>query len=172
MTLPFFQDYASYTIWANEEVCGWLEQISDEQWTRPVVSSFGTLEATVLHIAGAEKIWHDRLAGIKPASWLPAYFKGSRQEAVETWRAHSKTLLVLISQLEPSVLTSNLAFKRLSGEPDEMPYYQILTHVFNHSTYHRGQIILLLRQLGFDQVNSTDITAFLRKKKKLEVPNS
>ena len=59
-------------------------------------------------------------------------------------------------------LQVNLDFKRLNGDAYSMPYYQMLAHVFNHSTYHRGQIVTMLRQVGFTDVGSTDMLGFFR----------
>ena len=62
-----------------------------------------------------------------------------------------------------SSLEKNLDFKRLNGDAYSMPYYELIAHVFNHSTYHRGQLVTMLRQVGFDKVESTDMLAYFRK---------
>jgi uncharacterized damage-inducible protein DinB len=42
--------------------------------------------------------------------------------------------------------------------------YHVLHHIFNHSTYHRGQLVTMLRQLGSKDIPATDFIAFVKKK--------
>jgi uncharacterized damage-inducible protein DinB len=59
-------------------------------------------------------------------------------------------------------LTKNLDFKRLNGTAYSMPFYQLFAHVVNHATYHRGQLVTMLRQSGFVNVGSTDLLGYYR----------
>jgi uncharacterized damage-inducible protein DinB len=60
MTKKYFQELAEYNLWANNIVCNWLEQISDEQWKQEVVSSFNSIQQTVLHLISTERVWVER----------------------------------------------------------------------------------------------------------------
>ena len=60
MTKQYFKELAEYNLWANTTVCGWLEQISDEQWNQEIISSFNSMQETVLHIISAENAWLQR----------------------------------------------------------------------------------------------------------------
>jgi uncharacterized damage-inducible protein DinB len=51
----------------------------------------------------------------------------------------------------------------MAGQPFAQPLWQMLQHVANHSTYHRGQIATMLRQLG-TKATSTDLIAFYRER--------
>jgi len=163
MTKNYFIQLTDYNIWANNMVHSWFDKITDEQWTRPLVSSFNSIGETALHIAGAETIWLERLNNIAEPVWLPAVFKGSKKEILEVWDKASQNLKSFVENFDESKLQTNLSFKRINGETYEMPHYEIFSHVFNHSTYHRGQIITLLRQVGFTDVGSTDMLRFFRK---------
>ena len=163
MTMDYFMQLADYNIWANNIVHSWFEKITNEQWEQPVVSSFGSIGATVLHIAGAEKIWLDRLNHAEAPVWLPAVFKGSKKDIQDLWKKASQDLRSFIENFDETKLQVNLNFKRLNGEVYEMPHYQVIAHLFNHSTFHRGQIVTMLRQTGFTEVSSTDMLGFYRK---------
>lgn len=164
MTLQYFQELANYNIWANDINIDWLESITEEQWNQPVVSSFGSIGATVLHIAGAERIWHDRVIKAESPVWLPNVFKGNKHETLELWKMNSLNLKVFLEKFDADQMNTPLTFKRINGESYEMLHYHVFAHVFNHSTYHRGQILLMLRQVGYEQVSSTDMLGFFRKK--------
>jgi len=171
MTRDYFIQLADYNIWANDIVHSWFDKITDEQWTQPVVSSFNCIAETALHVAGAETIWLDRLKKIESPVPLASVFKGSKKDLIEAWNESSKGLKSFIVNFDERKLQDLLGFKRLNGVFYELPYYQILTHVFNHSTYHRGQIVTMLRQVGFTNIASTDAMLFFGIKK-LEYGNT
>ena len=163
MTKNYFIQLADYNIWANNIVNSWFEKITDEQWEQPIVSSFGSIGETAMHIARAETIWLERLKNVSSPVWPPADFKGSKKEILDVWETASQNLKSFIENFDETKMQTNLIFKRINGEAIEQPHYQIFSHVFNHSTYHRGQIVTLLRQVGFTDVSSTDMSGFFRK---------
>ena len=52
----------------------------------------------------------------------------------------------------------------LKREMFKQPVWQMILHVFNHGTYHRGQLINMLRQLGVEKISQTDFIVWSRKK--------
>src|ERR1700756_3151756 len=166
MTKQYFIDLAEYNVWANNIVCGWLEQISDEQWSRQVTSSFNSIQETVLHIISAETAWLDRMTKAE-VRWLQKSFTGSKADHIELWNKTSNNLLDHVVAFDENKIAQNLDFKRLNGDAYSMPFYQVLAHTFNHSTFHRGQLVTMLRQVGFTNVSSTDLMGFYRIKNDL-----
>jgi uncharacterized damage-inducible protein DinB len=163
MTKQYFLELADYNVWANNIVNSWLDNINDEQWSKYVESSFNSIGETVLHVAGAETIWLDRLNKVASPVWLPSVFKGTKDETIELWKKSSAGLKKNVESFDESVMIEKLAFKRINSDKYEMPHYQVFAHVFNHSTYHRGQLVTMLRQVGFTNVGSTDMLGFYRK---------
>ena len=165
MTKEYFTELAEFNSWANDIVHGWLNQISDEQWSQTVVSSFPSIAETILHLASAERAWYDRFNnGGEPVEWLASVFKGTRTELMGLWKQASLNLKDYISSFEENKLKEELTFRRINGEENTMPYYQMFAHVINHSTFHRGQLVTMLRQAGFTGVSSTDMLGFFRRK--------
>ena len=163
MDKSYFLEVAEYNIWANNIVMSWLKDISSDQWSQPVVSSFGNLEATTLHIAAAESIWLDRLRKYDSPVWLPHVMNPGKEETLELWTKASKELRDFIQDFDENDLNEQLYFKRINGESSSMSNLHIFAHVFNHSTYHRGQLLTLLRQVGYEKVTGTDMLLFFRK---------
>ena len=163
MTKKYFQELAEYNVWANNIVCSWLDQINDEQWNKEIISSFNSIQETVLHIISAEKAWLERFEH-KPVEWLQFTYKGSKEEHIILWKKISANLKDFIDGFDESKLEEILDFKRLNGDAYSMPHYQLIAHVINHSTYHRGQLVTMLRQVGFMNVGSTDFLGVYRKK--------
>lgn len=162
MTQQYFKELAAYNLWANTTVCGWLEQISDEQWNQEIISSFNTIQETVLHIISAENAWLQRFKK-EPFDWLQSTFKGTKEEHIQLWKKNSEGFKEFVDAFDENDLNTNLDFKRLNGDAYSMPYYQLFAHVVNHATYHRGQLVTMLRQVGFTNITYTDLLGVYRK---------
>ena len=163
MTPQYFSDIAKYNQWANTKVIGWMDQLTDEQWNQSLVSSFPSIAETVLHIVAAEQVWCDRLEKKENPIWLPDTFIGDRNSILRLWENSSQILIDFIVKIHEDHLQSPIHYKRINGEAFTQPVYEILSHVFNHSTYHRGQLVTMLRQVGFIDVSSMDLLLYYRK---------
>jgi uncharacterized damage-inducible protein DinB len=162
MTKQYFIELAEYNAWANDIVCSWLEQITDEQWNKEIVSSFNSIRETVLHVISAEQAWIKRFKK-EPVVWLQSTYKGTKDEHIKIWKDSSAEFKVCVSALDENDLYKNLDFKRLNGDAYSMPYYQLFAHVVNHATYHRGQLVTMLRQAGFTNISATDLLGVYRR---------
>lgn len=167
MSKNYFIELSGYHIWANDRVCNWLDEISEEQWNQPLVSSFNSIYETILHITGAEKIWVERLQKHSNPEILTQTFKGSKEDLIKTWKEISLSFKNLIESMPEDQFQQKLLFKNTKGIEYNQPYYQLLAHMINHTTYHRGQVVTMLRQVGFTDVNSTDMTTYFRIKNEL-----
>jgi uncharacterized damage-inducible protein DinB len=167
MTKNYFIQLADYNTWANDIVHSWLDKITDEQWEQVIVSSFPDLSATALHTAAAETIWLDRLNKEAEPRWLTNTIKGGKKEVQDAWKQSSAGLRSFIENFDETKMQDSVSFKRPDGNTYELQHYQVFAHVFNHSTYHRGQIVTMLRQAGFTDVRSIDMSTYFWSKKNL-----
>ena len=163
MTKQYFKELAEYNLWANTIMCGWLGQINDEQWNQEIISSFNSIQETVLHIISAENAWLQRFRK-EPFEWLQSTYKGNKEEHIQLWKKTSEGFKEFIDAFDENDLNTKLDFKRLNGDAYSMPYYQLFAHVVNHATYHRGQLVTMLRQAGFKNISATDLLGVYRKK--------
>lgn len=165
MTKNYFIQFADYNVWANSIVHSWFEKLSDEQWEQPIISSFPSLSATALHTAGAETIWLDRLNKVAEPRWLPNIIRGGKKDIQNAWKASSSGLKSFIESFDEAKMQDSVSFKRPDGNTYQLLHYQVFAHVLNHSTYHRGQIVTMLRQAGFTGVHSIDQSTYFWNKK-------
>ncbi len=159
MIKKYLIELADYNSWANDIVCNWLSQIDNTQWEKPIESSFSSIAKTCLHIASAEHAWYLRIER-KPFEWIANSFNGEKEDLLKLWNEISTNLNQVAKSFDETNLTQILHFTRLNGEKKSQPFYQIFAHVFNHSTYHRGQLVTMLRQVGFTKVSTTDLLSF------------
>lgn len=156
--------YAAYNVWANHRLIFALEKLDEEVLFRKIPSSFDSLYKTVLHIWDAESIWfqrmrlHDKI--IRPS----ASFEPSMGDACNGWRHQSMQWEAYLrdDNFTEEVLESPLLYKNFKGEEFSQPVKEVLLHLFNHGTYHRGQLITMLHQVGVSPVPNTDFIAFAR----------
>lgn len=151
----------TYTRWANERFIEAIRGLSQEQYVRPIESSFPTIRDTLGHIVFAEWLWLRRWNGESP-SVAPAW---TVEPALETLALQARTVAdersAFLETVGEQTLAAPLAYRTMAGDPFVHPLGELLTHVANHSTYHRGQLTTMLRQAGASPP-STDYSVWLR----------
>lgn len=162
--MHLLKDYSSFNLWANAKMVNWLQTKPLELMEREVPSSFPTLHLTLLHIWGAEEIWLERLRGIPPTTFLFQTFQGTTADVFEGVLAMSQRFADYVHALSDADLQEPVAFRLLNGNEDTRPRYEMIHHCLNHSTYHRGQIVTIARNLGLTDPPQTDFMQYLRQK--------
>jgi uncharacterized damage-inducible protein DinB len=160
MNKAYFTELAAFNTWADAKAISWPTQISGEQWNRSNKSSFGSVRQTAIHIASAEKIWTDFWTKKSVPKYLSQTFTGSKEELISIWQKASEEMDSLISNHPETDLNQLVSFIYPDGRTGQMSYYQTFAHSINHSTYHRGQLVTLLRQAGFEHFSSLDLATF------------
>jgi len=166
MNKKYFIELADYNIWANTIAIEWLKQISDEQWNQVITSSFSSVKLTAIHIASAEKIWIDFWKQVPDPVYLSAGFKGSKNDLIRIWGKALADLKNFIEKYGEENYLQQITFKYPRGGEGSMEFWQTFSHLINHSTYHRGQLVTLLRQAGFAKLSSIDLATYYRVQKK------
>ncbi len=157
--------YAAYNVWANKLMIDAMQKLDATALDQEIVSSFPSLRATVLHCWSAEYVWLQRLQLAEKPVWVQNEFMGTFEEANSEWQKVSAALLQFVEkQYDDKALQHVLQFYDLKKESHKMPVYQVLQHVFNHCSYHRGQLVTMLRQVEVKEIPRTDFIVFARKK--------
>jgi len=142
----YFLKLYQYNAWATNRVLSALtrQQVQNEK----ILSIMG-------HIVAAQYLWLHRIKGLPPADvklWgeykLPQLVKMA-EDAGRLW-------LEFIEGTEN--FNQELTYRNYTGDPYINNVEMIMIHLVNHSTYHRGQIALLLRQENFEPINTDFIT--------------
>ena len=137
-----------YNSWANEKALDAVSRVAQADFTRDLKSSHGSIRDTLTHAAWSEWIWLQRWKGVSPTIvFSPADFP-----TVESLRERFQTVAAersaFVGNLTAERLLQVVEYTNVKGEIWRYPLWQQLYHVVNHSTYHRGQVATMLRQLG------------------------
>jgi uncharacterized damage-inducible protein DinB len=155
---------ARYNAWANGMFLSTLHSLDDETLDKEIISSFSSIRKTVYHMWGAEDVWLQRLQHVEKPVWKVLSFQGSFAEVCLMWAEASQGLISYISELpNDAALRSTIPVINMKGERFDDIIADVLLHVFNHATYHRGQIVTMLRQVGITTIPQTDLIAYMRQ---------
>jgi uncharacterized damage-inducible protein DinB len=161
MTAAEARELFTYDRWANAAVLQAAAKLPHEAFTRDMKSSFPSIQKTLVHVLGAEWIWLRRLTGSSPAALPPEWQLDTVGAIAARWRTIETDVLSYMEGLDDARMSDVVSYTNLRGDAFSSEVRQILRHLINHSTYHRGQVVTMLRQLGAAPPN-TDLIAFHR----------
>lgn len=171
MTKEDIQLLFEYDRWANKRVLNAAGGLSPEQFTRDLGGAFASVRDTLMHIVGGQWIWLAywrnppgsaqalaELRARRDALFHPQALPGLAAVQLK-WTEVEADLNEFLSRLPDEAFQQMIPFRatqvRLGG---------LMQHVANHSTYHRGQVALMMRQLGAEPL-ATDFHQFLAERK-------
>ncbi len=144
-----FQTFAAYNRWANQRLYAIVARVSDHDYRRDLGAFFDSLHGTLNHILVGDRAWLRRLTGEGPS---PASLDEILYDDFSALRAardgEDKRIVAYVDGLDDTAFARTVAYASMDGERHQQPVGQILSHVFNHQTHHRGQAHGLLTQLG------------------------
>lgn len=155
---------SAYNAWANAQLLQALRALPEDTLRAELRSSFPSLYATVLHMLDAESIWWQRLKLQENIQRPSDSFRGEFSELVRLIEAQDREWQEWIAAARETMLEHEFKYHNTKREPFKQPVFQMLLHLFNHNTYHRGQLVTLMRQLGLEKIPATDFIVWSRKR--------
>jgi uncharacterized damage-inducible protein DinB len=159
------ESYAAYNAWANQRICDVILALPEEKYYKEIFSSFNNLYATLLHIWDAESGWWQRMKMQEHVIFPGESFKGNLSELVNGLIHQSRQWEEWVKGASELSLRHVFHYNNSKKELLKESVCNVLQHVFNHSTYHRGQLVTMLRQLGQEKIPPTDFIIWSRQKK-------
>ncbi|MGB2867562.1 MAG: DinB family protein [Bacteroidota bacterium] len=160
MTLSDIQTLYDYDQWATARILETAATLTEEQFKKDLSSSHGGVQGTLVHTYSADRIWLERWmehpalpTGIEE---VPTY-----QILKEKWQQYQKDIREFIRTLTEQKLQAKLGYQDVRGNPHAEPLVRQMQHKVNHSSYHRGQVVAMFRQLGV-KPQSTDLINYYR----------
>jgi uncharacterized damage-inducible protein DinB len=168
MTKDEIQLLYEYDRWANNSVLQAASTLSAEEFTRDLGGSFGSVRDTLAHIVGSEWGWLTCWREPSPSSAFVTELVWTRRDALFNANAFPDLAAVQLKWAEiereqvefVNGVTNESLGRTLPVRTTQISLAHLMQHLANHSTYHRGQIALMMRQLGAAPL-ATDFAMFL-----------
>jgi len=162
MNGAWFLDQLRYHYWANQRLLTAILRLNPQQYDQDLGSSFPSIRATLAHLLNAETVWLGRLTGealppVTPADIPTAAAAGQR------WAELEAAYIGLLGTLGEAFQGRTLTVRTSKGQEFLHSRAEVLQHLVNHGTYHRGQIATMLRQVG-EAPPSTDLILYYRER--------
>jgi uncharacterized damage-inducible protein DinB len=164
VTLQELQGLVDFHYWARDRMLDALEPLTPEQFSRDMGNSFRSIRETAAHTYAAEWIWHQRWIGASPTALPTADLFPDVPTLRATWSALEAEIRSLLDSLGDAGIDRVFTYTLLNGTPGATPFWQMLQHVVNHGTYHRGQVTTMLRQVGASPAKGMDLITFYRER--------
>ncbi|MBM3739644.1 MAG: DUF664 domain-containing protein [Acidobacteria bacterium] len=139
--------HLNYTAWASTRLVEAAAALSEEELTRDFGTADKSVLGTLVHVLAADRIWHSRVIGaprttfIDPEDYSLKVLQTEWPVVHEKWAGYA-------AGITPESAAQVIEFKDLRGNPHRQPLWQILLHMVNHGTHHRGQAVGFLRTMG------------------------
>jgi uncharacterized damage-inducible protein DinB len=162
MTVQDMKTMLDYHYWARDRLLDALEPLTSDQFTRDLGSSFKSVRDTIAHTYAAEWAWYERWHGRSPTALLPYDQFPDVASLRSAWTAHEAKMRAYVDGLDAAGVERVIDYTLLNGSAGSTPLWQMLQHVVNHASYHRGQVTTMLRQLGASPAKPMDMIAYYR----------
>jgi uncharacterized damage-inducible protein DinB len=153
--------HATYHLWAHKRLLELINTLAPEQHQKVVPSSFNSLYKTIFHVWEAESLWFARLS--KSVLKVPEdSINGSMAHLSKSLEWVDQQWIDWISAKSDTELTEKIHYTNKAGQPFYQSQDTLLTHIFNHNTYHNGQLVTMLRALEVENIPATDFIVWSR----------
>jgi uncharacterized damage-inducible protein DinB len=162
MTKKEIQLLFEYDTWADLKLLEVIAALTGDQYKKDLHSSFGGIQGTLLHILSVNRVWLYRWRGKEPEPLKIENFP-AMEVVKKQWDTYQCEISNFLQSLTEEKLNTPLQYSDFKGNTYAQPLCQQMQHKVNHSSYHRGQLVVMLRQLGAAVV-STDLITYIRQK--------
>jgi uncharacterized damage-inducible protein DinB len=146
MNVTDILDLYAYDRWANAHVLAIASSLTDDQRSRRSAASYASVNGTLVHILWSEWVWLGRWPTPR-ATTDPRSVSGF-EPLRDLWSALESEQRAFLTGLTDAALPLPISYLGSTGVTWTYTLQHMLQHVVNHSTYHRGQLTTLFRELG------------------------
>jgi uncharacterized damage-inducible protein DinB len=163
MTVAEVQELFAFNAWANRRIFDGVGRLAEADYLRDLKSSHGGIHGTLCHLVWAEELWLHRWLGMASPAVPQGRDLASLPDVRARWEAVEAERAPFLRELSEAKLASAIVVKPTMGGEYRHTLGETFRHVVDHSSYHRGQIITLTRQLGV-KPPSTGLILFYRER--------
>jgi uncharacterized damage-inducible protein DinB len=163
MTVAEVQDLFAYNAWANRRMFAAAKALDAERYFRDLKSSHGGIHGTLCHIVWAEQLWLSRWTGKQKPAVHQGKDLATLDAAVGRWEEIERERSAFLDGFTEPRLEETVVVRPSTGGEFRHTFREMFGHAVDHSSYHRGQLVTMLRQVGVAPPN-TGLIVFYRER--------
>ena len=163
MNLKEITELFDYNLWANNRLFETAAQLTSEQYLQDVKAGHESIHGTLTHIVGAQKVWLARWLKAPDTSLLRGKDVRSLLELIAIWEKVSSDTAALLATFTDERLRQAMTITTSTGALYTHTFQQMMQHLVDHSTAHRGQVKAIMRQFGISPPG-VDLIHYYRRK--------
>ena len=161
MNLEELKTLIDYHYWARDRVLDAASALTPDQLIRDMGNSFRSVRDTLAHLYAAEWAWCSRWNGVSPTAF-PDHPLPDVAAMRARWGELESNVRAVVDRMGGEGLDRTIEYKMLNGDTRSSVFWQMVQHVVNHASYHRGQVTTMLRQMGAAPPQGMDLITFYR----------
>jgi uncharacterized damage-inducible protein DinB len=162
MTRHDLDHLVQFNFWARDRLVAAVRTLDNDQYTRDLRNSFSSVRDTLVHLYSAEWVWLSRWEGTSPTTPIDPAIYPDLDSLMKAWHELERRFRAYVTAVGDDV-ERVIDYRLMNGTTGRSAFWQMLQHVVNHGTYHRGQVTTMLRQLGATPPKSTDLITYYRE---------
>lgn len=144
--VEILRTHVRYTTWATARIVDAASRLAPEELTRDFKSADKHVLGTLAHVYAADRAWLRRIEGASPAPLVDPGEDIQLTTLQHEWPALLGRWQAWVDALQDP--SASASYKDFQGNAHSTPYWQIVLHLVNHGTHHRGQAAAMLRAMG------------------------
>jgi uncharacterized damage-inducible protein DinB len=167
-----FQSLAMYNSSVNQSIKELIEPLSKEKIMTKTKAFFPSIFETLLHLFLSDLFWLKRFRDVFMESNalsvsklvildgknLRKKFETDYTKLFQRRKQADEVIMQFIEEIDEDTLNTVISYKNFKGDEVEKELWKILLQWFNHQTHHRGQISVLLDEIGVNNDYSSLLT--------------
>ena len=146
--LDVLRDHLNYTAWASQRLVQAASALTPDELVRDFGTADHSVLGTLVHVYAGDRIWLGRIEGNPPARFIVPEQDLHLSVLQRDWPALLERWKQWSTLLTEGSIHEEISYKDTKGNSSSQPIWQIVMHVVNHGTHHRGQVSGFLRAMG------------------------
>ena len=159
----YIREAFEYAYWGTHRYFAVAETCTDEQLHQPQGHSWGDVFSLLVHMHSSEWVWLQRWKGVSPKAHLKNDDFPTLADLKRRWSALEAEIFAFLDEQTEQGLERVVEYSNFSGETFRVPLWQMLMHVPNHATHHRGELAAMFALMKVPHPEEEVIQYFLNK---------
>ena len=147
-TKEHLRDMFEYVRWGDGLAIAAARTVPNDGYYRDQNISIGSIHKLMVHCMSAQWIWLCRWRGESPTRLENHEDYPTRDALEQRWPLVHSAMLDFLGLQTPKSLAREVQYKNTRGEVFSVPLGNLMLHVIDHASYHRGQLNTMIKHAG------------------------